>query len=322
MKDKGKEGEVEMGNREKYSRQRAYQYQEKGSRSHPRTKRRKKTRSNRKAAGIVLGIMLLLAVALPIVFHDSAVVSKNKTYVLKPTLLEQTKTFTFEQGAGIRYTETVAKGAYPKIPPPAVVLPGIVMFNGAAKGKVCLTFDDGPYVTMTGQYLEILKNQRVPAVFFLPANRVSLYPEIAKSIADYGQEVASHSFKHLNLKSLTGQTVKDDFARHQSGLSRCLRLHPKYIRPPYGNYNDEVCAVAKSYGQQPIHWSIDTNDWRGYSADTLVNTVSNNLHDGAIILFHEGKQNTLAALPRVIKAVRDKGYEFVTLDELLANYPK
>ena len=90
------------------------------------------------------------------------------------------------------------------------------------------------------------------------------------------------------------------------------------MRPPYGSYTDEVLSVAKKYGQQPIYWSIDTNDWRKYSTETMVNTILNNLSDGAVILMHEGKSNTLDALPAIAEAVRAAGYEFVPLSELLS----
>ena len=80
----------------------------------------------------------------------------------------------------------------------------------------------------------------------------------------------------------------------------------------------DLLSVAKKYGQQPIYWSIDTNDWRKYSTETMVNTILNNLSDGAVILMHEGKSNTLDALPAIAEAVRAAGYEFVPLSELLS----
>lgn len=227
-------------------------------------------------------------------------------------------TFTFEEGAGI--AEAEKEVIKPLIPPPRVNLPPIVMSNPAATGKVCLTFDDGPYTTYTDQYLDLLAEYNVPAMFFCPANRVQEYPELSRKIVEAGHELASHSKKHDDLRSLPMETLQADFQYVNDTFKEITGKAPKYLRPPYGGFNDTVLSVSKSYGQQPVFWSIDTNDWRGRSTEQMVSTITSYLSDGAIILFHEGKQNTLAALPQVIQAVRDAGYEFVSMDELLSNY--
>lgn len=277
-------------------------------------------RHHARLRAMIVALLILVVLIVGFFLLKDKIFAVRSDVPFYPQEMLQLTTFTFEEGGNIPVSEVVT--SKPMIPPPRIELPAIVMNNPAAVGKVCITFDDGPYVNYTDQYLALLAEYDVPAVFFCPANRVAEYPELTRKFEAAGHELASHSKQHDNLANLSEEALQADFQETVATFKEIAGHAPQYLRPPYGSYNEHVLEVAKSYGQQPVFWSIDTNDWRGYSVDTMVNNILNNLSPGAIILFHEGKQNTLAALPRVFQAVRDAGYEFVSMGELLADYPQ
>lgn len=288
-------------------------------RHYPRKHRKKKLREQPHVRPLFLLLLLMVIILVVHMFFSdddrAATAQPDQEPLVKISAID------FHRGDGTEYAAALNGSLKAKIPARQVVLPELVMRNPAATHKVCLTFDDGPYPGSSEKYLEILKEKNTPAVFFLLGSRVLAYPAAAKSIQDSGQEFASHSYDHKNLAKLTGQALKDDFDATDQAFEQVFGKSAKYLRPPYGENNAETRSVSLSYGLQPIYWSIDTRDWQGLAADILVQRVVNSLHNGAIILFHEGKANTLEALPQVIDAVRAAGYEFATLDELLSNYP-
>lgn len=234
-------------------------------------------------------------------------------------------TFTYEDGLvtmGLKTAAEVSQEAKKTseimIPPKAKEYDPIIYSYPAAGKRVALTFDDGPSSKMTKDYLNVLDQLNIKASFFMLGNSVMAYPDLAKEVEERGHDVLSHSKEHAILANLSREQLEADFSYCNDAFKEVLGHTPKMVRPPYGSYTDEVLSTSRKYGQIPIYWSIDTNDWRKYSTETMVNTIVNNLSDGGIILMHEAKGNTLEALPAIAEAVRAQGYEFVPLSELLS----
>lgn len=229
------------------------------------------------------------------------------------------QTFTYEDGLVTMGLKDEAEIAMPYMVPPKPKEYDPIIYSYPPAGKrVALTFDDGPSKEMTDDYIKVLADNNVKATFFLLAKNVQAFPEQAKSLADAGHDVDSHSLNHSQLSSLSTTALQEDFRKTNEIFKEVVGKTPSYMRPPYGSYNDEVLSTARNFGQIPIYWSIDTNDWRKWSTETMVNTIKSEISDGAIILMHEGKSNTLEALPTIIQTLRDMGYEIVPLSQLLS----
>ena len=338
------------GNREKYvklksSRQNSHKDHVMGSRSddtkyHRVFSKSRKSEKSKNKSPLVLGMLFSKRNRLPVCFGILSLIlvivgviiigsSSDTTTAAapqpKPEQAIDFQTFTYEDGLvtmGLKTAAEVSQETANRskilIPPKAKTYDPIIYSYPAAGKRVSLTFDDGPSPKMTEDYLNVLDELNIKASFFMLANSVMAYPDLTKEVEDRGHDVVSHSKEHANLANLSSDQLEADFSYSNDAFKEVLGHTPKMMRPPYGSYTDEVLSVAKKYGQQPIYWSIDTNDWRKYSTETMVNTILNNLSDGAVILMHEGKSNTLDALPAIAEAVRAAGYEFVPLSELLS----
>ena len=200
--------------------------------------------------------------------------------------------------------------------------PYIVKGGGEAK-EVALTFDDGPS-EYTPRYLEILKREGVGATFFTVGGMYSTYGANATVARDDGFPVENHTFTHPQLPSLSAgeQSSQIDRTTNQMKLSGIQT--PNLFRPPYGAYDAASLAATKKRGMLLVLWDVDTLDWSRPGVDSIVNAALSQVQPGSIILMHDGggdRTQTLAALPRIISGLRDKGYRMVTVPRLLTDDP-
>ncbi|MGI6484871.1 MAG: polysaccharide deacetylase family protein [Tepidanaerobacteraceae bacterium] len=129
--------------------------------------------------------------------------------------------------------------------------------------------------------------------------------------------MGGHSYSHSNFKGKTKQAMKDDFIRCIEAIESVAGTKVSLFRPPYGAYNTTLLDTAVEFSQQTVGWNVDPKDWSGIKPEEIAKRVLKHSEDGSIILLHEGRQNTLQALPRIIEGLREKGYELVTVSELL-----
>lgn len=185
------------------------------------------------------------------------------------------------------------------------------------KKKVALTFDDGPFPHYTEEYIKVLKDHNVNATFFLVGSSVKKYPEMAKLIAKEGFEIGNHSFSHKDLSEMSIKDLNTDLFLTNYEVKNITNKNPDFLRPPYGFYNDALLKVAKNNSLTVVTWSVDPKDWEGIPSNEITQRVVRNADDGDIILLHEGNKNTLIALPKIIKQLQEKGFEIVSVSELL-----
>jgi peptidoglycan-N-acetylglucosamine deacetylase len=196
---------------------------------------------------------------------------------------------------------------------------GKAVFHGpAAKKQVALTFDDGPW-PITPRFLDLLNEEHVNATFYvigryIPGNEVILHREIAE-----GHSVGNHTMTHANLAS-AGDAAKEEIPPTTALITKATGIAPCTFRPPFGGLSPALEKYVGSQKMELIRWDIDTRDALGAGPEAILTEVENNLHPGAIILMHDGAahgEDTLAVLPEIIHFIRDKGYEMVTVPELL-----
>ena len=191
------------------------------------------------------------------------------------------------------------------------------------KGKIALTFDDGPHPRYTRQILEILKREGVRATFFVIGENIGYYDEgiVADIIAD-GHELGNHTYNHEHTKSMTQEDFYRDVRACHDLIKEKYNYDMKIFRPPEGYIDTKVENIARELDYSIIIWSIDTKDWEHVGSDIIVGNIEKNASDGDIILMHDyvSKPNTtIDALERIIRNLKAQGYEFVTVSELISN---
>ncbi|GIN89450.1 peptidoglycan-N-acetylmuramic acid deacetylase PdaC [Siminovitchia terrae] len=183
---------------------------------------------------------------------------------------------------------------------------------------IALTFDDGPYPKVTPRVLEVLLQYEAKATFFMLGKQVEYYPTIAEQVAKAGHEIASHSYSHTDLTKLSNEAIKQEFNETSNKIETATGMKPTLFRPPYGAYNDEVINYANNNGDSIILWSVDSLDWKSLNASAVINTVTRDVTNGSIVLLHDIHESTADALPELLASLRNQGYQFITVSELIA----
>jgi len=197
--------------------------------------------------------------------------------------------------------------------------PGVFNSAHTTRKIVALTFDDGPHGTLTPKLLDLLQREGIHATFFVLGSCVSAYPEILQRMAAEGHEVANHSWDHPRLTSLGPEKFKHQIQDTTDIIEKNTGRRVTLMRPPYGLYNERIKnELTGSRGLDVILWSVDPNDWKRPGSDAVARRLVNGAHPGAILLAHDIHPGTIAAMPQVIAQLKDKGYSFATVSELLA----
>lgn len=202
--------------------------------------------------------------------------------------------------------------------------PGIVFYKGDSnKKRAALTFDDGPDNFYTPKILDILRQKGVKATFFIVGKQAQRFPEMVQRIVNEGHAIGNHSWDHPRLPTLSADKVRQEAQSTETEIQRITGRRTDLFRPPYGLTTPEDIRILHDLGFRVIDWSVDTTDWKGESANTILSLVNKEISPGGIILQHcmagrQGELNgTIEALPRIIDDLRGKGYEFVTVPTLL-----
>ena len=182
------------------------------------------------------------------------------------------------------------------------------------KKRIALTFDDGPHPIYTPQMLELLKEEQVPATFFLLGENVELYGDVVKEIAKEGHLIGNHTYHHVQVTSLSLEEACKEIQETSDLIEELTGTGTEYVRPPFGTWNEEL---EERLDLIPVMWSIDTKDWTTQNVDWIVRETVKHAEDHDIILMHDSYQSTVDAVKRVIEQLEAEGFEFVTVDEII-----
>ncbi|HBR29708.1 MAG TPA: hypothetical protein DD789_09765 [Firmicutes bacterium] len=165
--------------------------------------------------------------------------------------------------------------------------------------------------------LKILKERGVHATFFFDGAWVKKFPEMVKAIHAAGHEIANHGLYHGHPAQMSRDELKRLIVENNQLLAGIIGMDPpKLFAPPYGEFNQEIVAVAGNLGYRTIMWTIDTIDWQRPAPEIIIRRVVDKIKAGAIILMHPTVP-TVQALERIIQNVQGQGYKLVTVSELL-----
>ena len=185
--------------------------------------------------------------------------------------------------------------------------------------KVALSFDAAWGNEDTQQILDILKEHDVHVTFFMTGEWVAKYPEDVKHIYEAGHDLGNHSENHKNMSQLADADCQTELIKVHNKVKELTGVEMHLFRPPYGDYDNEVITNAKACGYYTIQWDVDSLDWKDYGVDSIIKTVTEHKHlqNGSIILMHNGAKYTAQALPQIITKLKEQGYQFVRISDLI-----
>lgn len=184
------------------------------------------------------------------------------------------------------------------------------------KPMVALTFDDGPS-KHTSRLLDAFATHGGKGTFFVIGNILADRSEVLNRMKAEGHEIGGHSWDHRQLTKLSASDLNNQLAGTRAKIQELTGVNATLLRPPYGSYNSHVKNMCKDLGIVMVNWSLDTLDWKYKDEDRIYHTILNEIQDGDIILCHDLHSSTVDAMERVIPELLAKGYQLVTVSELL-----
>jgi peptidoglycan/xylan/chitin deacetylase (PgdA/CDA1 family) len=203
-----------------------------------------------------------------------------------------------------------------------VVSTSPLVFNGDGQEgmKVALSFDDGPSPANTPRILDILGQHDARATFFVLGERIEGCEDVLARMAKEGHEVGNHTFTHPHTIDLRPGQITAELSRTNEALA-ALSIRPRLLRPPYGKDRRRIASAGRVLDMTVVLWSIDSGDTRGRSAKQINDHVLEKARPGAIVLLHDGgdqRPATIAAVEELVPALINRGFDLVTVTELLA----
>ncbi|MDZ7342928.1 MAG: polysaccharide deacetylase family protein [candidate division KSB1 bacterium] len=211
--------------------------------------------------------------------------------------------------------------------PPSQLFGRVIAVGDHSERLIALTFDDGPCAPYSSLLLEVLKKFEVRATFFVVGKNVEKYPAIVQQMVSQGHAVGNHTYSHVSLINCGLEELTVQLTKTQEILKRVTGYPATIFRPPYGLRDPRVISMAHALGLQVIQWGISSWDWRCPGAQQIADHVLRRARPGAIVLLHDGAENTskpdrrqtIEAVALLIPQLRNLGYRFATVPELVTN---
>ena len=194
---------------------------------------------------------------------------------------------------------------------------GICLGNKDKK-YLYLTFDEGYEAGYTSKILDTLKENKVPATFFITAHYVNTEPELVERMIKEGHIVGNHTVNHKCLPEISDEEIKKEVMQLHNVIYEKFNYEMKYIRPPKGEFSERSLQTTNSLGYKNVMWSFAYQDWnekKQPSEEEAKKKIIENFHNGEIILLHGNSKTNTNVLDTIIKEARNMGYEFKSLDQ-------
>ena len=184
--------------------------------------------------------------------------------------------------------------------------------------KVALSFDAAWGNDDTETLIKILKEYDAKATFFVVGTWVDKYPESVKQLHDAGHQIMNHSNTHPYMTKIDKVQKMDEINSCNNKIAEITGKSPTLFRPPYGDYNNETIEVVEDLGMYTIQWDVDSLDWKDNATPkSICERVTSKVKNGSIVLFHNDADHTPEALPNILKNLKEQGYEFVFIEDLI-----
>lgn len=196
-------------------------------------------------------------------------------------------------------------------------LPGLLRRGPATVKRVALTFDDGPD-ELTARYLDVLDDLGVPATFFVCGARAEQHPDLVREYVRRGHQIAGHGYDHTRFTKLSRRQLIDQCQRTDRAIGGQASGR-SWVRPPHGSLDASTLLSLRTSGYVVAMWTVDSHDYTERDPDKLAERCSPKaVGPGDVLLFHEGQEWTLAALPAIVTGLHAAGLECVTMHDLVA----
>ncbi|MFA6866560.1 MAG: polysaccharide deacetylase family protein [Clostridia bacterium] len=185
------------------------------------------------------------------------------------------------------------------------------------KNDVAISFDAAWGADKTLKILDILDTYEMKATFFLVGFWVDEYPDLVIEIKNRGHNIGNHSTNHPHFNKLSATEKEMEIETTAKKIEELTGEYPQFFRAPFGEYNDELMSILEAKKTYGIQWSVDSLDWKGIEGKVIADRVLKKVKKGDIILCHNNSEHILEALPIIILGVKNKGLNFVGLDQLV-----
>ena len=180
--------------------------------------------------------------------------------------------------------------------------------------RIALTFDDGPNARYTPILLDGLKKRNIRASFFLIGENIEGNEDILLQMRRDGHLIGNHTWDHVQLDKIPAEKARLEIEKTNNRIYEASGIYPSYVRPPFGAW---IKNLELSVTMFPVFWDVDTLDWKNQNVDSILSVAEKQIHDGSIILMHDGYQTSVDAALKIADLFTEKGYVFVTADQLL-----
>ena len=196
--------------------------------------------------------------------------------------------------------------------------------------QLALTYDDGPNDPHTLKLIDILARHDVRATFFVLGRFVEQKPHIVRALAEAGHAIGNHSWNHPRLIFASTAETRRQIDRTQAAVFEACGVTPTLFRPPYGGRRPGTLTTARQLGLEPVMWNVTCYDWKATTSERVFAHAQRQIRGGDVILLHDGDQramgadrsHSIAATDRLITHYKTKGYQFVTVPEMMAASPR
>ncbi|MBE6747612.1 MAG: polysaccharide deacetylase family protein [Ruminococcaceae bacterium] len=183
--------------------------------------------------------------------------------------------------------------------------------------KISITFDAAWSAEDTDEIIEILNEHNAKATIFVVGDWIDKNPDAVKKFYENGHEIANHSDTHKLFSKVSREEVVKEIEDCNKKIEAITSEKVKLVRAPSGDYDNKSIEIAENMNMKMIQWSVDSLDWKKLSVDEMYSRVVTKTENGSILLFHNGIENTPDALRKILEKLKNDGYEFVTVSELI-----
>ncbi len=184
---------------------------------------------------------------------------------------------------------------------------------------IAISFDDGPSEKLMPRLLDLLAARHIKATFFVVGQNAAEYPQILKRAAAEGHEIANHSWSHPDLGRMSDDAVRSQLQKTDDAISSAIGVRPVLMRPPYGSVTARQKQwIPGEFGYRIILWDVDPLDWKRPGPRAITSRILNLTRNGSIVLAHDIHPGTIDAMPATFDELQAKGFQFVTVSQLLA----